>query len=300
MGGRDIGFDAHRAFSRNIGWITEAEARALAGKRVAIAGMGGVGGHHLLTLARLGIGAFRIADFDVFEIENFNRQVGATLATVGREKAVVMREMAMDINPSLDVEVYEDGVDERNVNAFLDGADLYVDGLDAFALDTRAMVFARCHALGIPAVTVAPIGMGAALLTFLPGRMSFEDYFGLQGRDELEQAARFALGLSPAGLHRRYLRDPSTFALDQKKAPSTPMGCALSAGVAGSEALKILLGRRGVRSAPHAILFDAYLNRMVHTWLPGGHRNPLQRIRIAIATRMLRRQAAAAMCGRRR
>lgn len=60
-------FDYHRAFSRNIGWITEHEQSTLRDKRVAIAGMGGVGGFHLLTLARLGIGKFNIADLDVLK-----------------------------------------------------------------------------------------------------------------------------------------------------------------------------------------------------------------------------------------
>ena len=46
-------FDYDTAFSRNLGWVTEAEQGLLRGKRVAIAGMGGVGGVHLLTLARL-------------------------------------------------------------------------------------------------------------------------------------------------------------------------------------------------------------------------------------------------------
>ena len=67
------------AFSRNIGWVTRAEQAALRNKRVAIAGMGGVGGVHLLTLVRLGIGAFHIADFDTFDVANFNRQVGASI-----------------------------------------------------------------------------------------------------------------------------------------------------------------------------------------------------------------------------
>ncbi|MBV8093455.1 MAG: ThiF family adenylyltransferase, partial [Acetobacteraceae bacterium] len=60
-------FSYHLAFDRNIGWVTEWEQEALRFKRVAIAGMGGVGGIHLLTLARLGVGAFNIADFDVFD-----------------------------------------------------------------------------------------------------------------------------------------------------------------------------------------------------------------------------------------
>src|SRR5437764_7307201 len=78
------------AFSRNLGWLTEWEQQALRHKRIAIAGMGGVGGFHLLTLARFGIGAFNIADMDKFELVNFNRQIGATMETIGRPKAQVM------------------------------------------------------------------------------------------------------------------------------------------------------------------------------------------------------------------
>ena len=80
-------FDYADAFSRNIGWVTKEEQGTLRKKRVAIAGMGGVGGIHLLTLARLGIGSFYIADFDEFEVHNFNRQVGATMSSIGRPKA---------------------------------------------------------------------------------------------------------------------------------------------------------------------------------------------------------------------
>ena len=70
------------AFRRNLGWVTVAEQTALRGKRVAIAGLGGVGGAHLLTLTRLGIGAFHIADFVRFELHNFNRQVGANTGSI--------------------------------------------------------------------------------------------------------------------------------------------------------------------------------------------------------------------------
>lgn len=65
-------FDYSRAYSRNIGWVTEAEQQVLRSKRIAIGGMGGVGGSHLLTLTRLGIGNFHIADFDRFELANFS------------------------------------------------------------------------------------------------------------------------------------------------------------------------------------------------------------------------------------
>ena len=88
------GFSYAAAFTRNIGWVTEWEQDLLRGKRVAIAGLGGVGGSHLLTLTRMGIGAFSLADFDTFDYANFNRQVGATIASVGRRKLDVMSEMA--------------------------------------------------------------------------------------------------------------------------------------------------------------------------------------------------------------
>jgi tRNA A37 threonylcarbamoyladenosine dehydratase len=68
-------FDYSSAFSRNIGWVTADEQAKLRDSRVAIAGLGGVGGPHLLTLARLGVGKFNIADFDRFELQNFNRQI---------------------------------------------------------------------------------------------------------------------------------------------------------------------------------------------------------------------------------
>ena len=72
-------FQPLTAFSRNIGWVTEAEQTSLRQARVAIAGLGGVGGAHLLTLARLGVGRFNISDFDRFEQHNYNRQVGAVM-----------------------------------------------------------------------------------------------------------------------------------------------------------------------------------------------------------------------------
>ncbi|MET0056427.1 MAG: ThiF family adenylyltransferase, partial [Candidatus Thiodiazotropha sp. 6PLUC10] len=80
------GFDYQTAFSRNIGWVTKGEQQRLRQARVAIAGLGGVGGSHLLTLTRLGIGEFNLADFDTFAVENFNRQAGANLNTVGQPK----------------------------------------------------------------------------------------------------------------------------------------------------------------------------------------------------------------------
>jgi molybdopterin/thiamine biosynthesis adenylyltransferase/nitroreductase len=278
-------FDYTAAYSRNIGWVTSSEQSLLRHKRVAIAGLGGVGGSHLLTLTRLGIGAFTLADFDTFEIANFNRQAGASLSTLGRQKTEVLAEQALDINPELDLKIFSGKVTHENVDDFLAGADLYLDGLDFFAVQARRLTFDACARADIPAVTAAPLGMGVALLNFMPGRMTFEDYFQLDGHSEEEQLLRFLLGLSPAMLQGRYLVDPSAVRLAEHRGPSTPMACDLCAGVAGTNALKILLGRGDVITAPRGLHFDAYRNRYVRTWRPGGNHNPLQRLGLALARR---------------
>lgn len=290
-------FDYDTAFTRNLGWVTSAEQALLQRKRVAIAGMGGVGGVHLITLARLGIGAFNISDFDTFDIVNFNRQAGATMSSIGRPKVDVLAEMALDVNPELDIRRFPEGVSAENLDDFLRGTDLYVDGLDFFSFAARRATFAACHRLGIPAVTAAPLGMGTAVLAFLPGRISFEDYFCLDGCDEEEMAIRFLLGLSPTMLQRAYVADPSRVNLAERRGPSTIAACQLCAGVTATVVLKILLGRGPVLAAPWGYQFDAYRERFVKTWRPGGNRNPVQRIGLWIARKMLRRMKTAGASG---
>ncbi len=285
-------FSYTNAFSRNIGWVTAAEQDTLRRKRVAIAGMGGVGGLHLLTLARLGIGAFHIADFDTFAVENFNRQVGATVSTVGLPKVEVLAAMARDINPEIDIRIFPKGIDESNLPDFFASADLYVDGLDFFAFSARQSTFSACSKLRIPAVTAAPLGMGAAVLTFLPGKMTFEEYFQWGNLPDDEKALRFLLGLAPAGLHGFYLVDPSAVNFVEQRGPSTIIGCQLCAGVAAAEALKILLGRGKVLAAPRGFQFDAYRNTFVRTWRPGGSNNPFQRLIRVIARRRMAKLAS--------
>jgi molybdopterin/thiamine biosynthesis adenylyltransferase len=282
-------FSYDEAFARNIGWVTTSEQDRLRNSRIAIAGLGGVGGSHLITLTRLGIGAFHVADFDAFSLANFNRQAGANVDTLDVPKIEATSAMARAINPTLDLKLFPEGVTTDNIDRFLDGVDLYVDGLDYFAVPIRRAVFARCAELGIPAVTCAPLGMGVALLTFMPGGMTFEEYFRLEGRTPDEQAIRFLLGLSPRLLQRGYLVDATRVNFAERRGPSTIMACELCAGVAATESLKILLRRGPIRSAPHGVHFDAYRQRLVHTWRPWGNANPIQKVMAWLAKRQLAR-----------
>ena len=281
-------FAYDEAFSRNLGWVTESEQQRLKSSRVCIAGLGGVGGVYLLTLARLGIGAFTVADFDTFALANFNRQAGATISSLDRPKIDVMVDMARDINPELDIRVFKEGLTEHNLEAFLADGDAYLDGLDFFALEIRRRLFAMCADKGVPAITVAPLGMGAALLNFIPGGMTFEQYFRLEGRSEGERALRFLIGLSPAMLQMSYLVDRSRVDLEKRRGPSTIIAVQLCSGVAAAQVLKLVLKRGDVVAAPTGLHFDAYRNRLKKTWRPGGNANPLQMLLLQIAKRRLR------------
>jgi len=271
-----ITFDYARAFSRNIGWVTETEQATLRKSRVAIAGLGGVGGAHLLTLTRLGVSHFNIADFDDFDLNNLNRQAGAFMPFMGHAKIETVARMARDVNPELDIRLFPQGIQPENVDEFLRNVDVYVDGLDFFALPARRMVFSKCREMGIPALTAAPLGMGVALLYFHPDGMSFEEYFKVAGHEQQEQYARFIAGLSPAMLQRSYLVVPEAVNFTRRQGPSTIMACDMCAGVLGTAALKVLLGRGPQKAVPWAMQFDAYRQKFRFTWRPFGNSNPLQ------------------------
>ena len=291
MSEENVKFNREAAFSRTVGWVTEEELRCLRDKTVAIAGLGGVGAIHFLTLTRLGVGGFHLAEFDTFGIENFNRQIGADMTTIGRKKLDVMKEQALRINPELRIKTFPDGINSGNLDEFLEGADAYADGLDYFAFKERGQVFKACFEKNIPATTAGPIGMGAALLNFIPGKMSFHDYFQWKESDSEETlAVKFLVGLAPSMPHRSYLVDPRALDFKAKKGPSTPMACELCAGVVGTEILKILLNRGKVHTAPRSLHFDAYLNRYFTKHIPLGNRNPIQRIKIAVGLRILNRK----------
>ena len=133
-------WDHDSTFSRNRGLIQPYEQQCLRHACVAIAGLGGVGGAHLITLLRLGIGRFHLAEPDRFELPNMNRQYGADMSTLGNlktPKIELMAEMARAINPEVALTLFSDGLTVQNCDAFFQRADVAVDGIDFFAIDTE-------------------------------------------------------------------------------------------------------------------------------------------------------------------
>lgn len=279
-------FDYDEAFSRNLGWLTPQEQRRLRGARVAVAGMGGAGGVHVQGLARLGVGALNLTDFDSFELANFNRQAGAALTTVGQPKVDVMGAFALDVNPETDVRVFPEGINENNLGDYLEGVDVLIDAIDFFANGLRPALYRAARERGIPVVCAAPLGAGASLICFQPNGARFEDYFGFAGCDDITMAVRFMVGMSPRLPQRHYLAYPEIVDFVKRRVPSLGVACQFTAGMAVTAVMKLLLGRGQVKGAPHSYQFDAYLGRYYRCWRPGGYRNPLQRAaeRIVMST----------------
>ena len=277
----------HEAFSRNLGLINPEEQQKLCASRVAIPGMGGVGGVHLMTLARLGIGAFRIADPDTFEVGNFNRQYGADVETIDLGKAKVMAEKAQAVNPNLDLDVFSEPINEDNVSEFLEDVDVLVDGIDFFSFDARRLLFREARKRGIWALTAGPIGFSTAWLLFDPKGMSFDEYFDFHdGMAPAEEFAAFLIGLTPRGTHFPYL-DLSYVDARTGRGPSAGLACNLAGGVVAAEIAKIILGRQPLRPAPHHAQFDAYRCILRQGRLPWGNRGPIQRLKRFVLRRRM-------------
>ncbi len=276
-----------RAFCRHRGLIGAQEQQKLRQTRIAIPGMGGMGGILAATMARSGIGAFTIADFDHFDVHNTNRQHGAAASTIGRRKARVMRDIILDINPGADVRMLDEPVSQSNIDAFLDGADLALDGLDIFAQKARRMIFANARLRGIPVFSAAPLGFSAATFHFHPEGMSYDEFAGLHdGMSDKQMALSFLGAIGAQGPHLKYM-DTSGVGAEEGAAPSLGLACSMGAGIVAADVIAWVLGRREPDWVPRFAQFDPYARSYRRRWRPGGARNPFQRLRMAVLRRLL-------------
>lgn len=282
-------YDYFTAFKRNLGFLNKAEQQKLRDSRVAVVGLGGTGGAQVHALARLGIGAFNLADPDVFELINFNRQIGATMNTIGRAKTDVMAELVHSINPEADVRLFEQGIGPDNIAEFLEGVDVVVDSLDFYCFKERFLLYRNARERGLWVLTSPPLGFGFTLLTFDPKGMSFEDYFGFKdGMDEFELSVSLIAGILPRPWMMRYLNqdglDPAAHQL-----PSVGAAPFMIAGIITTEVMNLITRKLPVRSVPDVIQFDALLQRFRKARYRWGMRGPLQKITKALLRRRLPR-----------
>ena len=144
-------------FDRTDRLFGEGASALLSGKRVAVFGVGGVGGYVCEALARAGVGELHLFDNDTVSLSNINRQIVALHSSVGRPKVEVMKERILDINPDCKVVTHQVFYLPENADGFpLDGFDYVADAIDTVSAKIELAV--RCKAADVPLISAMGTG----------------------------------------------------------------------------------------------------------------------------------------------
>lgn len=158
-------------FSRTQLLLGQEAMESLHKKKVAVFGIGGVGGYVCEALVRSGIGAFDLVDDDKVCLTNLNRQIIATRKTVGRYKTEVMKERMLEINPDTDIQIHNCFFLPENADDFpFDEYDYIVDAVDT--VTAKIELILRAQAKNIPIISA--MGAGNKLDA---GRLKIEDIY---------------------------------------------------------------------------------------------------------------------------
>ena len=144
-------------FSRTQLLIGEEAIQKLAKSRVAVFGIGGVGGYVCEALVRSGVGAFDLVDDDKVCLTNLNRQIIATRKTVGKYKVEVMKERMLEINPDVDVRTYQCFFLPENADDFpFEEYDYIVDAVDT--VTAKLEIIMRAKEKNVPVISAMGAG----------------------------------------------------------------------------------------------------------------------------------------------
>ena len=144
-------------FSRTQLLLGQEAMKSLHKKKVAVFGIGGVGGYVCEALVRSGIGAFDLVDDDKVCLTNLNRQIIATRKTVGRYKTEVMKERMLEINPDADIQIHNCFFLPENADDFpFDEYDYIVDAVDT--VTAKIELILRAQAKNIPIISAMGAG----------------------------------------------------------------------------------------------------------------------------------------------
>ena len=158
-------------FSRTQLLIGEEAIQKLAKSRVAVFGIGGVGGYVCEALIRSGVGAFDLVDDDKVCLTNLNRQIIATRKTVGKYKVEVMKERMLEINPDVDVRTYQCFFLPENADDFpFEEYDYFVDAVDTVTAKLEIIMRAKEKNVQV----ISAMGAGNKLD---PGRFRIADIY---------------------------------------------------------------------------------------------------------------------------
>ena len=179
-------------YSRNLPALTEAECVMLQKKRILVVGCGGLGGHMIDQLARIGVGYLRVVDGDVFDPSNLNRQLLSSVPLLGVSKAKAAADHIARVNPEIPVDAVEAFLMEENAAEILSDCDIVMDALDN--ISSRKILAAACEDAGIPYVYGAIQGWVAQAAVSAPGNRLIEALYP----EEIEISDKSVLSFTPA------------------------------------------------------------------------------------------------------
>jgi len=156
MSTTSFAFSYEEMIGRNAGFLSATEQELLHDGRVFVCGVGGMGGAALQSLVRAGVGNVAIADMDMFERSNLNRQLFATLDTVGKLKVGATADALLRINPSLGLTTYGAEWVEQ-LDEILAGCKVVVNGMDDLAAGLALYRKAREHGATVIDAYTAPL-----------------------------------------------------------------------------------------------------------------------------------------------
>ena len=121
-------------------------------KRILVLGLGGVGGYVVESLARCGIGSLILVDYDVVDITNINRQIIALHSNIGKKKTECFKERLLDINPNINVMIYDLFYGKDNKDVIFNGKiDYVIDCCDS--LESKKILIEECFKRDIPIIS---------------------------------------------------------------------------------------------------------------------------------------------------
>jgi molybdopterin/thiamine biosynthesis adenylyltransferase len=236
----------HPQFIRNLGILSEMEIEKLRSSCIAIAGCGCIGGFSAELLARMGIGKLIIADPDVFDVTNINRQCAATHHTINQSKVTALQNHLLSIQPELEVVCYPEGVTKANVNEFLADADYVIDAIDYFAFADSVRLHRAARSRKLHIMTAAALGFGTSVLTFAPDAMTLEQYVQLP--EDITDESLQDMMFPPSGYSTSlpYYATPEKVHhwIINRSLPTISVGQALGPGMLVSQLVLHLLDRK--------------------------------------------------------
>ena len=179
-------------YARNIPALTQSECEALRQKRILVVGCGGLGGHIIDQLARIGVGFLRVVDGDVFEASNLNRQLLSCVPLLGISKAKAAADHIAQVNPGVTVEAAETFLTESNAESLLENCDIVMDALDN--ISSRRILAAACEKANIPYIYGAIQGWVAQAAISMPGDHLIDTLYP----EEIEITDKSVLSFTPA------------------------------------------------------------------------------------------------------